>query len=234
VEQAALDGAIDAYVLEHGLERQSRHDSFGSDSDDAGALSAPSRKFTTSPGLQAFIGEFKQIFDIIWRERWTSGQVSVAGCKIGEDPELLLMRLECSASADAATVAGTVATVVAMVARAGERGRRAQSMEGMAAWDGVWTEESRQLIELWREQALAGKLELDPDSLSYQQRQVEKAVALAERASQEAMHQAQETLACGLSSRSCCCGTASEARPSIDQGSRPSVQPIASGGAGTA
>eukprot|EP00929_Paragymnodinium_shiwhaense_P008146 TRINITY_DN112088_c0_g1_i1.p1 TRINITY_DN112088_c0_g1~~TRINITY_DN112088_c0_g1_i1.p1 ORF type:complete len:397 (+),score=107.80 TRINITY_DN112088_c0_g1_i1:163-1353(+) len=218
VFQAALDGAIEAYLADHSNRRRSSL-SVGSSDDGSGSeewdefgqamgnMPGAGRSTSTSacPGLEEFREEFKAVFDLVWEQRWRKGQHIVHRCQMTEDPDFLRSQLESECSAEAAASAGVAATVVGIVERAGIRSRAKQDEAGLTAWDDVWSEESARLLTLWRKQALDGELELDSTTVKSRSKQVAEAVAAAEAASKDATKAARESPACGCAHATSCC-----------------------------
>lgn len=220
VFQAALDGAVEAYVLEHGYRggrSRSSKSSFSvasstepddSSEEEASSMPGAARRPllpSPAPGLEEFKEEFKAVFDLVWEERWLNGLRAVHRCKVTEDPDFLKSQLESECSAEAASISGVAATVVGLVERAGIRSRGKQDWAGLQAWDDVWSEESHQLLTLWRKQTLSGELDLEGAAVKARERQVEQAVACAEEAAREAVKAARDSVVCGCSSAPSCC-----------------------------
>lgn len=154
------------------------------------------------PGAKAFADSFASTFELSWSSKRSKERIAAAGdpekCQRGEDPEALKSEEERKQLAAAGAAALTAAKVVACAARAGAAARARQPAgAAQTAWDRAWARGTQDLLKAWRAQAVAGKLDADPNSAQGLERArlVEATLAVAAQQAAAALEQEQRLAA---------------------------------------
>lgn len=171
-EESLLAGSLAAYRGEHAA----REASSGRASQTA---SGANEGAAPVPGARAFEDTFSSTFAQRWDKGVKALAVAARECPEGEDPEAASRKAERELLATAGTAACAAARVVSAAARMATEARKSQPPGGLVAWDARWVRESAALLKGWKQQAVDGSLDPDPQSTQGAQRAARVLEALA-------------------------------------------------------